>query len=125
MATSTGFTLTINRSRVEKGVQEVWGSLALAAGDYATNGLTLPLNSSEIRSRSLPLQIVIEGKNGWEYRYVDGTSLADGKVIIRGQQPTDATAGQIPLSEFANATALPASMTGDVVKLYSAFKFND
>src|SRR5258706_5485781 len=60
-----------------------------------------------------PDVVNIGGKSGWLYTY----DFVNKNIIIKGQQPTSATAGIIPLDDLANA-AYPASITGDAVSLY-------
>lgn len=93
------------------------GSVAISAspGTYAAGGLTLNLSSGTLQ-RGVPDNVEIFSKSGsgWLYRYIDGTTIKDGKIMVIGQKPTDATADTIPLTELAVA-ATPASVSGDTI----------
>lgn len=95
------------------------GTLAFS-GNYVAGG-EVPTTSgrSGIRSKmttKAPLSVKIDGKAGFEYEY----DRANEKVLVRGQEPTSATAGVIALSQIAVA-AYPAGVTGDVVDYTAIF----
>lgn len=75
--------------------------------NYATPGEAVNWQATAGFTTKAPDRVSIEGRNGWEFRWTPA-----GNVQIRGQQPTSATAGIIPLDELANG-AYPASITGD------------
>lgn len=97
------------------------------SGNYVTGGDTIDWTTiigKEVGPRvvilsGLPVVVDVGGSSGHEYGYVAGTTLANSKVKVFGQQPTSATAGIIPLDEIA-AAAYPASITGDTNIQYEA-----
>jgi hypothetical protein len=105
----------------------VYGTIA-ASGNYTTGGDTLSFAGQDaIKSSSLPKFVSIQSQNSsghslWEYGYTPGTTQANGKMQVLGQQPTSATTGVIPFSELA-AAAYPASITGDVITFEAVFAF--
>lgn len=108
----------------------VLGTIA-ASGNYAAGGDTLsfanPTNpkGGTLNVQSIPRQVWIQsqasgGGSGWIYSFRPGTTIANAKMQVFGQQPTSATAGVIPLSELA-AAAYPASITGDTIVFEAIF----
>lgn len=96
------------------------GSIA-ATGNYASGGDTLSFASGEIKSQKIPDHVDVHGVAGFVYEFLDGTDNATGKLKVRGQEPTSATAGVIALSEIA-AAAYPAGVTGDTIRFHAIFK---
>lgn len=89
----------------------VIGTLAVAAspGTYSAGGITCPLNIYAIKATRLPLRLSIGGQSGYVYKYIPGTTLANGKLkILTG------AAAQSPLTELS-AGAMPAGISGDVI----------
>lgn len=86
----------------------------LNGGEVPTTGSTNGIRARG--SRSAPKWVKIEGKAGFEYDY----DRANEKVMVRAQEPTNAGAGVIALSQLA-AAAYPAGITGDVVDVYAIF----
>lgn len=120
MATATA-TFTRNKTKMDVSERYVthYGTVAIQASPatYATGGLTLDL--SAVLSNDLPedVNINFDPPTGWLLRYSTGSTLKNGKVAIYGYVPTDATAGTLPLGEFDNATAIPASVSGGTIKI--------
>lgn len=122
MATAT-LALTILVPPVtDKGQTVVRGTLAITGADYASGGLILPLNLAAIPTRSLPVMCRVWGQAGYQYSFIKGTTLANGKVSIRAQ--TNAAAEDDALGELAVA-ALPAGVTGDVINFEGIFVYGD
>lgn len=80
------------------------------SGAYATPGEVVNFAAAVGFTTRPPDKVEVDGNSGWEYRYSPSTS----RLSIRGQQPTSATAGIIPLDELANG-AYPGTITGDTV----------
>jgi hypothetical protein len=102
----------------------VYGKI-VATGNYVTGGDTLSFAGLDaIKSNSIPVLVSISSQSsgGFEYRFVPGTTMANGKMQSFGQQPTSATTGVIAMSEVA-AGAYPAGVTGDVIVFEAVFVF--
>lgn len=93
------------------------GTVAISAapGTYATGGLTLNLASGTLQG-GVPDEVRFDSAAGYVYRYVNGTKITDGKIMVLGQEPTNAGAGVLPLTELA-AGATPAGVSGDTIKI--------
>lgn len=80
-------------------------------GAYVTGGDLLNLGTTAYKSNTIPLYISVQGTNisKYEYDYVPGTNINNGKVRV-----TDTTTGL----ELA-AGAYPATITSDVVTMYA------
>lgn len=109
--------LTVNsQHRVGKRLM-VSGSIALS-GNYATGGEVVDFWASGVRSiDAKPEFMQIGGQAGFLYEY----DKANGKVTVRGQEPTSATAGVIALSQLA-AAAYPAAVSADVITFFALFR---
>ena len=117
MATSTT-TLSISRNKEDVSERHfaVIGTVTVNAGDYATGGLTLSLADAAINASWLPVWVdIVSPTSGYVYRFNPGTALANGKLLIFGQ---DGTTG--PLKEIA-AAATPAGVTGDTINIRAEF----
>lgn len=80
------------------------------SGNYATPGEVLNFQAAVGFTTKPPDRVEIDGNSGWEFRWNPTTNT----MSIRGQQPTSATAGIIPLDELANG-AYPGTLTGDTI----------
>src|SRR5947208_10910258 len=76
------------------------------SGNYAAGGDPFDFGTLTEGSAQ-PLIVHIRGKNGFIYEY----DFAAKKIMVRGQQPTSATAGVIATDEIA-AAAYPGGVTG-------------
>jgi len=89
-----------------------------AAGDtYATGGVVCSLAGKKLLGHGLPERVEIWDEKAaaqCKYQYVNGSSPANGKVVIRGQQPTatPGVSGSVPLDEFGNGVAFNAANMG-------------
>jgi hypothetical protein len=105
----------------------VYGTIT-ASGSYSAGGDTLSFAGfDQIKSSSLPQFVSIQSQNAsghslWEYGFTPGTTQANGKMQVLGQQPTSATTGVIQFSELA-AGAYPASITSDKIMYEAVFVF--
>ena len=120
MATATA-TFTLDKTKMDVSERYVthYGTVAIQAGPatYATGGLTLDL--SAVLSNDLPedVNIKFDPPTGWLCGFDTGTTLKNGKVLLYGQIPTDATAGTIALGEFDNGAAIPAAVSGGTITI--------
>ncbi len=97
----------------------VIGTLAFS-GNYATGGDTLSFAGKVYASRAA-LAVQVQGIAGFVYEVSLGTTIANNLVLVRGQEPTNATAGVIALTQHA-AAAYVAGVTGDTVRFHAIFK---
>lgn len=121
MATATAtFTRDKSKLDVSERYVTIFGTVAVEASPatYATGGLTLDL-SSGVLSNDLPADVNVDfdPPTGWLLGFDTGTTLKNGKLLLYGVTPTDATAGVVPLSEFTNATAIPAAVSGGTITI--------
>lgn len=120
-------TATILNVTRDTSALRVYGKIA-ASGTYTTGGDTLSFAGfDQIKANSIPLFVSVQSQNsaghsGWEYGFTPGTTLANSKMQVLGQQPTSASAGVIALSELA-AGSYPASITGDVILFEAVFLY--
>ena len=95
------------------------GTLAFS-GSYTTGGDTVDLSGGPTKSSRVPIRVTVGGQSGFIYKFAPGTTIANGKVLVFGQQPTSATTGIIALDQIA-AAAYPAGVTGDTVDFEGIF----
>jgi hypothetical protein len=99
--------------------KRLWVHLGLTfSGSYVAGGDTLNLTGIGIESSGLPsswasIQSQNLGSNGTEYMWLQGTTMANGKIGITQGAGVEVTAG-----------AYPASITGDTVNALFYFLFN-
>lgn len=95
----------------------------VASGAYVAGGDTLDLSQIP----GLPTQQVPDNadivsnaapNSGWEYGFVNGANLSNGKMQVLGQSGNQGAA--TVLTELA-AGAYPASVTGDVINAILTF----
>lgn len=98
--------------------QHVTGSLVFS-GTYPTGGDTLNWQSVKgVLSSLPPSEVVCHGNSGHLYEFVFGTTIANGKVMVR---IATTTSGNTGLAEHSNA-AYDATVTGDVIRFHAVFK---
>lgn len=109
MADST-ITLTVQKQIVD-GMYKVLGTLAIEASPatYPTGGYVVSLAKSDIKSQRLPRKVEIQGTSGYVYRFIPGTTNANGKIMVY-----TGAAAQSALTELS-AGATPAGVSGDVI----------
>lgn len=96
----------------------VIGTLAFSS-NYVTGGDTLNFAGVKGALSSLPpVDCKIHGNSGHAYEFVLGTTVANGKVMVR---IATTTSGNLGLSEHS-AAAYDATVTGDVVRFHAIFK---
>jgi hypothetical protein len=116
MATGTltaALTVGVPADRTERYVT-YYGDLTVSAvGDtYATGGVTCSLRIKGINHSNLPERVEIWDETagaGYEYRYIFGSTIANGLVMILGHQPAAATSGILPLDELGSGVAFNAA----------------
>jgi len=89
----------------------------VASGNYATGGDTLNFQgvSPLLVSPFQALQAAISGIAGFIYQFVQGTTQANAKMMVR-----TGAAAQAALTEL-NAGAYPAGVTGDTITGVASF----
>lgn len=82
-----------------------------ASGNYAAGGEVLaPALAALHPTNKEPDYVDINSQAGFVYQY----NFTTKKMMVRGQEPTNAGAGVMALTELA-AAAYPAGITGDVI----------
>ena len=114
MATSV-VTTTINAHNPVGKWQMVIGTLAIAAGDYTTGGLTISFANTEIKSSLPPVTGFIGGKAGYIYSYVPGATKNVGILLI-----FQSAAASNPMSELP-AAATPGAVVADSIYFFGFF----
>ncbi|SRR6266702_1279031 len=102
-------TLTVTQHWDDGKRLHVIGTVA-ATGNYVTGGVALDLSDFKIKDPSVPLFVLITGKNGYSYSYIPGTTRANGLVKVNTTAATELT-----------QAAFPAGVTGDSINLYAIF----
>ena len=76
--------------------QFVFGTVAVAAGDYVADGNTITIDSlTAIKSSSEPVFHIVAGNAGYHYAFVP-TSGMSGKLKICSTADTQVVAGAMP-----------------------------
>jgi len=117
---AASFVTTTVTQQVVDGVYRVYATLAIApsALTYITGGIPMNLNQSNIKASRTPLQVNVFGSSGYIYVYVPGSDNSNGllKIFVQGAAETD------PLEEMANALAIPAGVSSDVINAVITYK---
>ena len=116
MATAT-LTLTVTDHWSDGKRIHVIGQISIGAGDYVAGGLTLNFQSDLIKSNAVPTFVTILGQTyytgsvaeDWLFRYVNGTTIANGKVAIF----------TVPQTEISGA--INASLVAEKIVVYAVF----
>ena len=108
-------TTTVNAHHSTGKWQFVVGNLAVAAGDYATGGLTIDFSNTEIKSSKVPVTGFVGGKAGYIYSYVPGVTKNVGKLMI-----FQSAAASNPMTELP-AAATPAAVVADSIYFFAFF----
>jgi len=97
----------------------VKGTITISASPatYTTGGMVMNLLIPLIKASRTPIWIDIVGQTGYEYQYIPGADASSGLLKIFVQ---DAVATN-PLAEMANALAIPAALSGDVITFLAIF----
>ena len=88
----------------------------VATGNYATGGDILDLSDFSIKSNRVPLFVDVIGIAGYDYRYVNGTTIANGKLMAFQNGAVTS-----PAAELA-AAAYPAGALADTIKFHAIFR---
>lgn len=74
----------------------IYGTLTITS-DYAAGGLICNLSTQKwVRTKTLPINVVISNSNGHILNWVPGTTLANGKVQIFTTAATELSDGAVP-----------------------------
>lgn len=96
----------------------VVGTLVFS-GTYPTGGDTLNFQSVKgVLSSLPPVWCDVQGQAGFKYEFATGTTIANGKVLVRVEA---AVGTNTPLAEHTNV-AYVAGVTGDTVDFHAIFK---
>jgi hypothetical protein len=112
---AAAFTLTTQND--EGKLRRAIGTIAFS-GSYTATGDTLDLTGKGILASQPPIVGHIRGQAGFQYPFVKGTTLANGKVQIR---VNDAGGANTANGEHTAASVV-AGVTGDTV--VAEFLFN-
>ena len=117
MALSTG-TVTVTKAYKTGRVIRAYGTIAIGADPltYAAGGLITDF-TGKVPSSKVPLRVKLEGKSGFIYNYVPGTTIANGKVMVWANTAGGADAA---LGEHSTA-AVVAGVSGDTIRFDADF----
>ena len=93
------------------------GTIGIAAGDYVTGGLTLSFNGL-VPCTEPPVHVDLYGIAGFEYKFVKGSSPANGKIMAR---VNDAGGTNAAMAQHT-VTAVVSGITGDTIRFHSIHK---
>lgn len=119
MATSTTtLTLEDKHHDGQRGIAR--GTLVVNAGDYAAGGLIVDFTALGLPTSLVPDNSAVQiwGVGGFVYAYENGTTLANGKVLVFAE--TTVGTNQ-PLLEYT-VTAASAGLLADVIRWRFEFK---
>lgn len=119
MATATA-TATVDLATVPDQSERYFGiffTIAVSAGPdtYATGGLALTLAVKNCPAGAKPAAVFIwsdTAANGYQFQYVPGTKISDGKLVIRASVTVANGTGPVTV-EMTNGTAIPAAISSD------------
>ena len=120
MATSTT-TLAVEDFWHDGKREWVEGTITVNAGDYAAGGLIVDFTTlPQVKSSLVPnnASVIIWGVGGFMYAYENGTTIANGKMMVFAE--TTVGTNQ-PLLEYTN-TAASAGLLADVIRFRAKFK---
>lgn len=93
------------------------GTISIAAGDYVAGGLPLSF-AGLVPSEQPPVHVDIYGIAGFEYKFVKGSSPANGKIMAR---VNDAGGTNAAMAQHS-AVAVVSGITGDTIRFHSIHK---
>lgn len=107
-------TPTVVSSRMEAHYR-VLGTIAVTASTatYTAGGIVLNFFQDAIKATRIPISVMISGIAGYLYEYVNGTDASNGLLMIRAQKAS--ASDHDALTELADATAMPAGVSGDTI----------
>jgi hypothetical protein len=99
------------------GLQHIYGTLTIAASPdvYVSGGLAVDFSGNLVKATRPPIWVDFTSANGYYYAYVPGTSILNGKIKI-----SVTGSASTPMTEIA-ASAIPAGVSGDVVRYHAVF----
>lgn len=85
---------------------------------YTTGGVPFSMMQADVKATRTPSDVIIQGKSGYIYSYSKGTDNSNGflKIFVQDAVATN------QLAEMANALAIPAGVTADVISLQARWK---
>jgi hypothetical protein len=100
---------------------EAVGTVAIDASPatYTLGGIACSLALPLVKAQRAPKNVDVFGKAGYIYRYIPGTNVTNGKLMIFAQ--TNAAAEDAPLGELADNSAIPAACSGDTITFKAEF----
>ncbi len=119
MSTSTT-TVTVTDSWHDGKRQHILGTIVVNAGDYAPGGLVVNFSTYAVKSSLVPDNSAVQiwGVAGFIYAYENGTTLANGKMMVFAE--TTVGTNQ-PLLEYT-ATASSSGLLADVIRFHLIVK---
>ena len=111
-------TPTVTKAFKAGRVIRAYGTLAIGADPltYAAGGVVCDF-SGKVASSKVPLRVTVDGKAGFLYEYVPGTTIANGKVMAFTNTAGGANAA---LAEHTDA-AVVAGISGDTIRFDADF----
>lgn len=111
--------LVVNTPTLEVGekIINAYGTIT-ASGSYVSGGDPLSFIGKLHGGRNLEFLMVI-GESGFLYRWVKGTDLSDGKLIVMQGDNNNASDG--PAIELPVA-AYPGGVSGDTIRYHAQYK---
>ncbi|HEY6020818.1 MAG TPA: hypothetical protein VIY48_13250 [Candidatus Paceibacterota bacterium] len=118
MAAATA-TATVTKAFKAGRVIRAYGTVAITASPdtYTTGGITLSFAGKIPGTQRAPLNVDFNGVSGFNYSYVKGTNISDGKIMIR---VNDAGGVNAPEGEHT-AVAIVAGVSGDTITFSADF----
>lgn len=112
-------TLAVKNQWLDR-VYKVLGIVTIGASPltYTAGGIPFNLNQSDVKAQRTPEDVKIYGQSGYIYSYVKGTDNSNGllKVFVQDAVATN------PLAEMADALAIPAGLSGDVIRFEGTWR---
>lgn len=116
-------TVTIDSVDNTQKLIHVYGTVALAAGDYAAGGIVISFQTDQIKASDAPIDVKFESQplvaskttSTFLYGWLKGTTLALGQLQI-----FTGAAAQSALAELADG-ALPAAVVADRIRFHAVF----
>lgn len=107
---AASWTVVITREKIQNGYKEVVGTMAIPGTDtYPTGGIPLPVAGVFGFRRNMD-SLELWGVNVSTTQFYPIWDKANNKLLLAGQTPTAAGAGQLPLDEM-DAAEVPGART--------------
>lgn len=120
MATAVATPTITRRFKVGRTIQ-VFGTIAITASPatYATGGLVCDFSGKIPGCKKAPLNVEVNGINGFWYSFAYGSGINNGKLLA--YVATSVGGGNLPQTEATNAAAIPAGISGDTISFNAQF----